>query len=69
MIFLLTNTATVGAERVYNGNFCHNSRFSERWLTVLIFLADQASSKAAQNRVGWGDLQAGTDVEKKVACH
>lgn len=69
MIFLLTNTVTAGAERVYGGNFYHNSGFSELWLIVIIFLADQASSKPAQNPVGWRDLQAGTDMEKKVASH
>lgn len=69
MIFLLTNTVTAGAGGIYGGNFCHNSRFPELWLIVLIFLADQASYRAAQNPAGWRDLQAGTDVENKGAPH
>lgn len=47
----------------YGGNLCHSSRFPEIWLIVLIFLADQASCRAAQNPAGCRDLQANTDVE------
>lgn len=65
MMFLVTETVIAGAESLRWKDFLNLNQL----LFFFASLSDQTSSKTAKNPVGWRDVQAGANAEKKVGVH